>query len=52
MHAFEKSRQVGNLNAAEAAVQQGAQRKHAATLFAHGDDDLVDAKVLHRFFQR
>ena len=52
MHAFEKSRQVGNLNAAEAALQQCAQREHTATLFAHRDDDLVDAEVLHRFFQR
>src|SRR5271165_3014710 len=36
VYAFEKSRQVGNLNAAEATFQQCPQRKHAATLFAHG----------------
>lgn len=44
-HAFEEARQVIDRHAGQLAVQQLAQRQHAATAFAHRHDDFVGAVI-------
>ena len=52
MHSLKKPREVCHLHAVQAALEQRAKRQHPATLFAHGDDDLVHAKLLDGLLQR
>ena len=52
MHALEVACKIGHLYAVQAALQERAQRQHAASLVPDGDNDFIDAKVLDGVLQR
>ena len=52
MHALEEPGEVGDLDAVQPAIEQLAQRQHAAALLANRDDDLVDLELADRLLQR